>query len=130
MIEVCAAVIRVNNKFLITTRPEGTHLSGQWEFPGGKLESGESHFDCIIRELREELSLNVIPLDKLYTLKWRYREKTVLLHFYRALLLNSEFSKITANDGQLIDLVSTNRLRNYNFVEADKSFINYLCFAK
>ncbi|MCP4176207.1 MAG: (deoxy)nucleoside triphosphate pyrophosphohydrolase [bacterium] len=126
MIEVCAAVISVNNKFLITTRPEGTHLAGQWEFPGGKLKPEESHYDCIIRELHEELSLVVIPLDKLYTLKWCYREKTVRLHFYRTLPAELDNVKVEANDGQLVNFVSVNKLKDYNFVEADKLFIRYL----
>ncbi|HJO95777.1 MAG TPA: (deoxy)nucleoside triphosphate pyrophosphohydrolase [Victivallales bacterium] len=127
MIEVCAAVIRVKNKFLLTTRPEGSHLAGQWEFPGGKLKIDESHYECIVRELYEELSLDVVPLDKLYTLKWSYLEKTVLLHFYRTLPVYINEIKPKSNDGQFIDFVSVNNLKNYDFVEADKVFVKYLC---
>ena len=59
MIEVCAAVIKINSKFLITTRPEGTHLCGQWEFPGGKVEDGELPESALVRELKEELGIDI-----------------------------------------------------------------------
>lgn len=61
MREVTAATIRRNGKILICRRAEGScaHL---WEFPGGKTEPGETPFECLTRELREELNIDIMPL--------------------------------------------------------------------
>ena len=62
MIEVIAAIIRNNNKTLIARRRPNKHLGGYWEFPGGKIENGETPEECLVREIKEELgvSINVI----------------------------------------------------------------------
>lgn len=57
--KVIAAVLRRNGRYLLCKRPEGKNHSGKWEFPGGKLEPGESISQAARRELAEELSLNV-----------------------------------------------------------------------
>jgi mutator protein MutT len=61
-IKVTAAVIRDGEKVLICKRPAGKRHGGLWEFPGGKVEPGETLFDCIIRECREELSITLRPI--------------------------------------------------------------------
>ena len=58
-IDVAAGLVFHRQKLLITQRPEGSHLAGLWEFPGGKREPGESFEECLIRELREELGIEV-----------------------------------------------------------------------
>ena len=58
MLLVVAGVIINNNKVLISKRPEGKHLSNLWEFPGGKIETGETPESALIRELREELNID------------------------------------------------------------------------
>ena len=55
---VTAAVIERDGAFLLTRRLDGTHLEGQWEFPGGKCEPGETLEQCLARELREELGVD------------------------------------------------------------------------
>ena len=65
MREVTAAIIRRNGKILICRRAEGScaHL---WEFPGGKTEPGETPFECLTRELREELNIEIKPLREYF----------------------------------------------------------------
>ncbi len=58
---VAAALINANNEILIAQRPEGKPMSGLWEFPGGKMESGETPEYALMRELREELSIETRP---------------------------------------------------------------------
>ena len=59
LLVAAAALVDVDGRVLICKRPEGKQLAGLWEFPGGKLEAGESPEACLIRELREELGIEV-----------------------------------------------------------------------
>ena len=61
MIQVTAAVIKDGEKVMICKRPQGKRFGGQWEFPGGKVEPGESLFDCIVRECQEDVCLLIDP---------------------------------------------------------------------
>jgi len=81
---VVAAVILDGGRVLLTQRPGGTHLAGAWEFPGGKLEAGESPEEALVREIREEIGCAIAVDDILDVTFWRYPAKDVLLLFYRA----------------------------------------------
>jgi mutator protein MutT len=81
-IVVAAAVVREADRFLLTKRPDKGHLAGFWEFPGGKVEAGESPEDALVRECMEECGLDVVPLDILDVTFHRYPNKNVLLLFY------------------------------------------------
>ncbi|MBW8882335.1 MAG: 8-oxo-dGTP diphosphatase MutT [Asticcacaulis sp.] len=59
LLVVAAALVDSDGRVLIAQRPEGKQLAGQWEFPGGKVEDGETPEDALIRELREELGIEV-----------------------------------------------------------------------
>ncbi len=92
-VEVCAAVIVDDGRFLLARRPPGKHLAGQWEFPGGKVDDGESMAQCVEREILEELGLAVKAGERLATIAHRYPEKSIRLHFLscRLLVPRSEF---------------------------------------
>lgn len=60
---VAAALIDATGRILVQQRPEGKHMAGLWEFPGGKIESGESPEEALCRELDEELTVKVSPSD-------------------------------------------------------------------
>ena len=83
IIDVAAALVFRGGKLLITQRPSGAHLEGLWEFPGGKREPEESFEDCLVRELREELGIEVVVGHLIQTVVHRYPEKTVQLKFFR-----------------------------------------------
>ena len=59
LLVVAAALIDADNRVLIAQRPEGKQLAGLWEFPGGKLDPGERPEDALVRELREELGVEI-----------------------------------------------------------------------
>ncbi len=80
MIEVVAAVVIAGSRFLMVPRDDGD-LAGLFEFPGGKVEPGESWAEAVARELVEELDLSVIPGAHLLTLEHDYPKKRVRLHF-------------------------------------------------
>lgn len=66
-------------RVLLAQRPPGKHLAGCWEFPGGKLEPGESPADGLVRELREELGILAVAGSALVQVPWRYGERALLL---------------------------------------------------
>ena len=82
MLEVTAAVIRRDDRFLICQRPEGKNCALLWEFPGGKIEPGETGENCIVRECTEELDLSLLVKRKLTDVIMDYPDKTVHLHFF------------------------------------------------
>jgi mutator protein MutT len=82
-VEVAAGLVFRDRKLLITQRPARGHLGGLWEFPGGKRETGETLEQCLTRELREELGIEVAIGELVESIVHTYPEKTVLLHFYR-----------------------------------------------
>jgi len=82
-LRVTAGVVFREGRLLLATRRPGGHLAGLWEFPGGKVEPGESLEDCIVRELHEELGLNVLTPQLSFSVKHVYPQKTVQLFFLR-----------------------------------------------
>ena len=81
--EVAAAVIERPGEFLLAQRPEGKPYPGYWEFPGGKIEPGESPREALVRELREELGIEVTDAAPWITRVYVYTHATVRLHFWR-----------------------------------------------
>lgn len=79
MIDVACAIIVRQGMVLAVRRAEGMHLAGLWEFPGGKLRNGESPRDCIVREIQEELSLEVSPVAALEPVEHEYPDKSIRL---------------------------------------------------
>jgi 8-oxo-dGTP diphosphatase len=71
MISVVAAFIKNKDKILIAQRAKG-ELKGKWEFPGGKIEPGETPTEAIIREIKEELSLEIVPISEINTFEYKY----------------------------------------------------------
>jgi 8-oxo-dGTP diphosphatase len=121
-IVVVAAVIEREGAFLLTLRPEGTHLEGRWEFPGGKVHPAESHAEALRRELHEELDIVADVGAAVYQVTHAYPEKTVELHFYRC-----DFEgEPTPMMGQEVRWVPRNQLGTLPFPEADRDLIAQL----
>src|SRR5579864_724450 len=89
-IEVSAGLVFRGGKLLITQRHADSHLGGLWEFPGGKREANETFEECLVRELREELGIEVEVGELLESLTHSYPEKTVALKFFRCELKQHE----------------------------------------
>jgi len=81
--EVAAAVIERPGEFLLAQRPEGKAYPGYWEFPGGKIEAGEDPRAALVRELKEELGIEVTDATPWITRVYAYTHATVRLHFWR-----------------------------------------------
>lgn len=86
MIVVVAAIIEQDDAFLLTRRQRGVHLEGLWEFPGGKLDAGETHAEALARELREELDVDADVQDLRFHTTHDYGDRAVALYFYQCRL--------------------------------------------
>jgi 8-oxo-dGTP diphosphatase len=123
-IEVTAAIIRYEGKYLITERPKGTHLEGLWEFPGGKKEAGESLEECVIREIREELGVRINPYKLLLAVTHEYDTKIVELYTFLCSLVNGSPKPL---EGQKMQWVAPEELSLYHFPPPDQKIIDILC---
>ena len=121
-ITVAAAVIERAGALLVTRRLEGTHLEGCWEFPGGKCEPGESIHQCLVRELAEELGVDVTPRETLLVTTHAYPDKTVELHFIACELSSDPVPQ----QGQQMQWIDRSRLETLQFPEADAALIALL----
>jgi 8-oxo-dGTP diphosphatase len=80
---VCGVIADDEGRFLACLRPAGKHLGGLWEFPGGKVEAGESPQAALVRELREELGIDVEVGHALDPVEWAYERGRIRLLPYR-----------------------------------------------
>jgi 8-oxo-dGTP diphosphatase len=119
---VVAAVIERDGEFLLTLRPDGTHLAGHWEFPGGKCEPHENHREALRRELFEELDIVGLVEECLLTVTHRYADRTVELHFYRCDFEGTAKPML----GQQMRWVARRDLPALPFPEADAALIALL----
>ena len=87
-ITVTAAVIYRDDRVLITRRPQNGLLGGMWEFPGGKMQSGEDLVSCLQREIKEELAVDVNVAEQLGVYRHAYTHFRVTLHAFRCSLVN------------------------------------------
>ena len=123
-VEVAAAVIAQDGRYLITQRTSRSHLEGFWEFPGGKRQVGESLEACLRRELREELDIDVSVGEKVHETSWEYPERKVILHFFRCEIVRGT---ISPTEGQAFRWVSPRDLSPHDFPPADAELVRKLC---
>lgn len=121
-VRVVAAVVEDGDKVLVTERPNGTHLAGHWEFPGGKCEDGETPEEALRRELGEELDVEAIVGEELFRTEHRYPDRLLELRFYRCTLVGTP----RPQQGQGVRWVARADLRTLRFPPADQAFIEQL----
>jgi mutator protein MutT len=121
-IVVVAAVVERDGAFLLTLRPDGTHLAGHWEFPGGKVHPSETHAEALRREVHEELDALVHVGELVHTVTHAYPEKTVELFFYRCTISGEPKPMI----GQQLRWVPKRELATLPFPDADRDLIRQL----
>jgi mutator protein MutT len=122
-VEVAAGLVFRDGKLLITRRSAGAHLAGLWEFPGGKREAGETFEQCLHRELREELGIEVQILALLEDIVHDYPERSVRLKFYHCRWLRHEPKPILC---QSLAWITPGQLSQYAFPAADARLLDKL----
>lgn len=124
MIDVVVGVIRdVAGRVLLTQRQEYQDFAHCWEFPGGKIEPGESAEQALQRELHEELSINMIDSAQLIEIPWHYAHKSICLHVY--VVVNWHGVPIGA-EGQKMRWVSLSELAEIEFPAANRGIVHAL----
>ncbi|MCI0626224.1 MAG: 8-oxo-dGTP diphosphatase MutT [Acidobacteria bacterium] len=122
-VEVAAAIIFNEGHILISQRDEKSHLSGYWEFPGGKREPDESFEECVRREIREELNVDIEVERYFETVQYEYSEKIVLLNFYFCRYLGGEAQALGSRQCKWVPLPE---LGNYQFPPANEPVLQKL----
>ena len=120
MLVVSAAVARREGKIMICQRKPGSHNGLKWEFPGGKLEPGESPEQALIREIREELAVEISVGRILDAVFYRYCDRDVLVLFYDCAVTSGEPAPV---DCHAIRWVGPGALSEYDFAGADAAFV-------
>jgi mutator protein MutT len=122
-IDVAAGLIFRDGKLLITQRHLDVHAGGLWEFPGGKRELNESFEACLLRELQEELGIEVEVGELVESLTHEYSERTVHIRFFRCRWFRDEPRALGC---AAFEWVTPARLRDYSFPAADARLLDQL----
>ena len=122
-IEVAAGLVFRNAKLLITQRRADSHLGGMWEFPGGKRHPNETFEECLVRELREELGIEVEVGPMLASVAHAYPEKRVHLCFFLCRWLKHEPQAL---DCAAFNWIGAHELGGYQFPPADERILDLL----
>ena len=120
MINVTCAIIKIDNKILVTQRSEKMKSPLKWEFPGGKLEDNESELDCIKREIREELHLEIEVLERLSNSIFDYGTFKINLIPFIANYISGDIVLTEHKDYKLID---KSELINLDWADADITIV-------
>ncbi|WP_323845049.1 8-oxo-dGTP diphosphatase MutT [Microbulbifer magnicolonia] len=121
VIHVAVGVVqRADGKILIARRPDHLHMGGRWEFPGGKVEEGETVQQALTRELREEVAIEVKDLKPLTEIRHEDPEKTVLLDTWWVTDFEGEAE---GQEGQQTAWVEIADLTRYHFPDANQPII-------
>jgi 8-oxo-dGTP diphosphatase len=121
MINVTAAIIAKGNKVLIAKRNSIDRLANMWEFPGGKLENGESPEECLKRELYEELGIDTVIGEFLGETIHHYDHISVRLMFYRTQWIDGKITPVVHDN---VVFVGIDEIGDYDFAPADIPFVN------
>jgi 8-oxo-dGTP diphosphatase len=120
-IQVAAGVVvNPQGQILVAKRPQEKHQGGLWEFPGGKIEAGESAHEALARELHEEVGIRITVSEPLITIKHSYPDKTVCLRVLRVTQFNG---KAWGREGQDVAWVPPADLLNLDFPAANKPIV-------
>ncbi|MBA6410744.1 MULTISPECIES: 8-oxo-dGTP diphosphatase MutT [unclassified Pseudoalteromonas] len=120
IVHVAVGVIKKNNAIFICKRADEQHQGGLWEFPGGKVEAGESVFVALKRELIEEVGLTIHSSSQLMVIEHDYGDKCIKLDVH----VVSNFSgEAHGAEGQPSEWVAITELENYDFPEANAEII-------
>ena len=119
-VQVVAALIWKENRFMICQRPANKTRAYQWEFVGGKAEKGETKEEALIRECREELDITVKPREIFMEVDHQYPDINIHLTLFNAEIASGEVKMLEHND---IKWIIPDEIKNFTFCPADKDIL-------
>jgi 8-oxo-dGTP diphosphatase len=122
-IPVVAGFIKKGNMILVGQRPENNSLAGQWEFPGGKIEKGETPEQALVRELKEELGIVAEVGEIKLSITQSYGDVNILILFYEILFWKGEPKP---KHHMMIEWIHPEELKNRNIPEANRKILDRL----
>lgn len=120
MIQVTCAIIVQKGKVLVAQNDESSDHAFQWEFPGGKIKSEETAEACIVREIQEELNLNIQIEEKLVSVEHDYIIKSIRLIPFICVVISGD---LKLNDHKAVKWLDINNLAELNWAEADRRLL-------
>lgn len=114
-------IVNADGKILIAKRRLNAHQGGLWEFPGGKVDAGETIEQALVRELREELAIEVLASQPLIQIRHHYPDKSVLLDVHK---ITQFVGNPVGNEGQPVQWVDANELQDFEFPAANRPIIS------
>ena len=123
-IEVVAAIIRKEDKIFATQRGYGD-FKDWWEFPGGKMEPGETPEDALIREIHEELDADISVDRFLYTVDWDYPKFHLTMHCYWCRV---DSGSLTLKEHEAARWLNREQLESVDWLPADRAVVERLSF--
>lgn len=123
IINVVAAAIEKDGKIFCAQRPEGKSLGGFWEFPGGKLEEGESEEQALLREIQEEFNAEIEIIEFINEASYEYDFGTVTMKTFLCKLLSDQLDLLEHQDSLWL---SPNELSSLNWAPVDRPAVELL----
>ena len=123
MIDVVAAVIKKDNQYLIAQRNRNKHFAFHWEFPGGKVDNGETFEIALQREIKEELCINIKIYKKVSSQKHKDDKINVEVHYFLCEHLNGN---IILSEHEDLKWVTKKELSSYKMAPGDSKIIEFL----
>ncbi|MBF2056011.1 MAG: 8-oxo-dGTP diphosphatase MutT [Cyanobacterium sp. T60_A2020_053] len=118
-----AVIIDDSHNILIDQRPPHDSMGGYWEFPGGKIEEGETPEDCVIREIKEELGVDIVIDSHLMDINHNYPEFTLTLMVFKCHIIAGNPQPLESVE---VRWVTPSELTNFQFPEANQAIIDLL----
>ena len=114
--DVVAAIIKKDNLYFIAQRSRDKYMGLKWEFPGGKVEANETLQEALIREIHEELNININVYEKIAEEKYKDSEINIVLHYF---LCSIKDGVISLNEHEAMEWADKTDFDKYDFVVGD-----------
>jgi len=114
--DVVAAIIKKDNLYLVVKRNRDKYMGLKWEFPGGKLDPGETLQEALVREIYEELNIDINIHEKLAEERYKDNEINIILHYFLCTIKNGV---INLNEHEAMAWVNKENFNQYDFVKGD-----------
>lgn len=121
VIEVTCAIISLKEEIIVVQRSDSMSLPLKWEFPGGKIEKGESEQECLIREIKEELNIDIELISRLKPTRFDYPDISIKLIPYTAYYVKGE---IRLTEHKQYVMLKKDKLKELDWAEADIPILN------